>query len=254
MPTYTYLSMSPEALILSMLPPQEFGAYMAVGTAKRARGHAQYFSVKVPPEVSYFRMAEAAKRCVPHPNGEPKHSVYVSVYRVLEHLPMSAIGNLHLVTQDGRVLEVAPTSTLPAFNKRLYLYQEIAPLQPRVASSMNPREFGNFLTSGASPISVPKIFFAELRLGDLAENPEHGSIRDLPYTTVEHLRDCLVSLKNGTEKTTKTVARNPPDEFPFRTVESGFYLGDAKELRFYPLPSERDLQTRHNDWWRSASM
>lgn len=253
MSTYTYLSMSPEALIVSMLPPQEFGAYMAVGTKKRSRGHAQYFTVKRTPELDHFRMSEAVERCVPHPDGSPKHSVYVSVYRVLENLPMSSIGNLHLVTADGRVLEI-PAATLPEFPKRLYLYQEIAPVQPRVASALNPKEFCTLLTDPAGRITVPRIFFAELRLGDLADDPEHGSIRDLPYSTVEHLRDCLVELRRGSGKNTKTVARTAPDEFPFRTVESGFYLGDHRELRFYPLPSEHELQTKYYEWWRSASM
>ena len=31
MRTYVYLSMTPESLVASQLPPEEFGAYMAVG-------------------------------------------------------------------------------------------------------------------------------------------------------------------------------------------------------------------------------
>ena len=38
MEIYLYLSIVPEALIASMLPPEEFGKYYAVGNKKRTRG------------------------------------------------------------------------------------------------------------------------------------------------------------------------------------------------------------------------
>lgn len=43
MKRYLYLSLLPEALIASMLPPEEFGNYLAVGTKKRTRGQAIFF-------------------------------------------------------------------------------------------------------------------------------------------------------------------------------------------------------------------
>ena len=51
----------------------------------------------------FFRIDEGMKRCVPHANGDPKRSLYVSVYRVVEHLQVSALGPLYLATSDGRV-------------------------------------------------------------------------------------------------------------------------------------------------------
>ena len=60
-------------------------------------------------------MSEIDSRCVPHANGEPKHSVYLSVYRVLEHVPLSALGSLYLATRDGRVMEIPPSKELPRF-------------------------------------------------------------------------------------------------------------------------------------------
>ena len=46
METYLYLSIMPESLIVSMLPPSEFGTYLAVGTKKSAHGQAIFFSLK----------------------------------------------------------------------------------------------------------------------------------------------------------------------------------------------------------------
>ncbi len=254
MAVYLYLNMLPEALIASMLPPQEYGVYLAVGTEKRARGQAKYFAVDRGLSGGYFPMSEIENRCVPYANGEPKHSVYLSIYRVLEHLPVSAIGNLFLATRDGRVLEIERRSAVPDFAQTYHFYQELSPVHPRVVSSLDPGEFAAFMTDPKNSIHVPKIVFADLRLGELADDPQKGSVRDLPYSRIEHLRDCLIQLRKAPGKNTKTVDRVAPEEFPYRTVQNGFFIGDGKTLAYYPMPSEKDLQTRYYEWWRSASM
>ena len=144
MAVHLYLSMIPEALIASMLPPLDFGVYYAVGTEKKSRGQAQFFSVDRNFPSDYFPMSEIDTRCVPRADGQPKHSVYLSVYRVLEHVPIKAIGNLYLATRDGRVLEIAPSKTLPSFSKENRMYQEICPVTPRVVSSLNPQRVRRF--------------------------------------------------------------------------------------------------------------
>ena len=127
MAVYLYLSLIPEALVASMLSPMDFGAYFAVGTEKKARGQAMFFSVDRGFSSDYFPLSEIDSRCVPHAKGEPKRSVYLSVYRVLEHVPLSAIGGLYLTTRDGRVLEIAPTRSLPTYPRAYRMYQEICP-------------------------------------------------------------------------------------------------------------------------------
>ncbi len=254
MAVHLYLSMIPEALIASMLPPLDFGVYYAVGTEKKSRGQAQFFSVDRNFPSDYFPMSEIDTRCVPRADGQPKHSVYLSVYRVLEHVPIKAIGNLYLATRDGRVLEIAPSKTLPSFSKENRMYQEICPVTPRVVSSLNPQEFADFMTDSKRSIHVPIIVFAELGLGELAKDPENGSTKNLPYSSIEHLRGCVKELGNQPHKSTKTVDRIPPVDFPYRTVQNGFYLGNGKELVYYPMPSEQELQTTHYIWWRLASL
>ena len=45
MAKHLYLSMIPEALIASMLTPEEFGVYYAVGSEKKSRGQAIFFEI-----------------------------------------------------------------------------------------------------------------------------------------------------------------------------------------------------------------
>ena len=248
-----YLSLIPEALIASMLAPEEFGAYLAVGTRKRTLGQAMFFTVEGLKSSPAFDLEEARRRCVPHPGGEPKHSVYLAVYRVLEQIPPETLTRLYLVTPDGKVLALQP-SALPSFQRQYHLYQEICPVHPRIVSGLDPEAFTRHVTSPRSPIHLPRLCFVDLRLGELAGNPEKGSIRDLPYHAIEHLRDCLIQLKSNPEKSTKMVDRIHPQSFPYRAVETGVYLGGDKKLAFFPFPSIADLQSKYYDWWRSASI
>jgi hypothetical protein len=253
MSIFFYLSLVPEALIASMLPPKEFGNYLAVGTKKRTRGQAIFFLLKDLPRDS-FGIEDIEKKCVPHPDGEPKHSLYLSIYRVLEQTPLHALGNLYLVTPDGRVLELESKEQLPQFAQTFNMYQEICPVHPRIVSSLNPKEFCVYITDPQNPIHVPSICFVDLRLGELAVDPENGAIKDLPYRAIEHLRDCLIQLKENPGKHTKTVDRIHPQSFPFRTILNGLFVGGGEEMLYYPFPSEKELESRYYEWWRSASI
>ncbi len=253
MSIYYYLSLIPEALIASMLPPKEFGTYLAVGNQKRTRGHAMFFSLENVRKLP-FDLSEAERRCVPHPNGEPKHSVYLGIYRMFEQTPFECIGNFYLVTPDGKVLEIGPGREGPRHEEKYHLYQEICPVHPRVVSSLAPGEFARYITSPETRTHVPRIVFVDLRLGELADDPIGGSTRDLPYYAIEHLRDCILQIKNNPDKHTKIVDRTQAQIFPYRTVDTGFYVGNGSSLLFYPFPSEEELQDRYYDWWRSASI
>ena len=138
MDIHLYLSMIPEALIASMLTPEEFGVYYAVGTAKKSRVQAVFFEVDPNFRHDYFRIEEGIRRCVPHEDGSPKASIYISVYRVLEHVLLDVIKKLYLVTQDGRVLGLESSAELPAETEGLHLYQEIIPVHPLVVSTLGP--------------------------------------------------------------------------------------------------------------------
>jgi hypothetical protein len=249
---HLYLSLIPEALIASMLTPEEFGVYYAVGTAKKARGQAIFFEVDPDFRHDYFRIEEGIRRCVPHEDGSPKASIYISVYRVLEHVPLGALQRLYLVTADGRVLALDAGDQLPGIGGGLHLYQEIAPVHPRVVSSLAPRAFYELIVKNPNIlIRLPAICFVELRLGELAENPEHGTLGDLPYSRVEHLRQCLTALATKTVDA-KMVNRTEPATFSYRTIKSGIFVGNEEDLLFFPFPSPEKLRADRYRWWRSA--
>ena len=254
MDVHLYLSMMPEALIASMLTPEEFGVYYAVGTAKKSRGQAIFFEIDPDFRHNYFRIEEGIRRCVPHEDGSLKRSIYISVYRALEHISLDAIRRLYLVTQDGRVLGLESSQDLPENMVGLHLYQEITPVHPLVVSSLGPREFYDLIVKNpTSLLSLPAICFAELRLGELAEDPERGAVRDLPYSNIGHLRQCLMDLRTKTVHS-KMVNRIQAASFPSRRIKSGIFVGNEEGLLYFPLPSQEELRAKHYRWWRSANI
>jgi len=254
MTVHLYLSLIPEALIASMLSPEEFGAYYAVGSEKRSRGQAIFFEIDPKFRSKEFRIEEGIQRCIPHEDGTPKRSIYISVYRVLENIPMNAIKKLYLTTQDGRTLELEPSKRLPLDDAGLHLYREISPVTPLVVSTDGPKAFYELIVKNpTSLIKLPSICFAELRLDGLAKDPKNAEIGDLPYANVEHLRSCLVDLHTK-QVMTKMVDRIPSGGIPYRTIKNGIFIGNQEKLIFFALPEEKKLVDKHYQWWRSATM
>lgn len=252
MKRYLYLSLLPEALIASMLPPEEFGKYLAVGTKKRTRGQAMFFEVNPDFKSEYLNLQDVEKLCKPHDDGTPKRSKYFSIYRVLEHIPLNMLKNLYLSTDDGRVLELKQSEYTPRNDTKLRLYQQLCPVNPRIASSLNPQEFIKFITNTSNPVSVPKIVFVQLGLNNLSTDPVNGSDENLPFPNIQHLRDCLTELKVSPDKPTKTVIRFMQGDLLYRTVKNGFYVGDQDNFIFYQFPSIEELENEYYSWWRSA--
>ncbi len=239
-----------EALVASHLEPEAFGHYMAVGTRKLSHGNVVFFEIDENLCNDYFRLSDIHQRCVPTPDGGPKRSKYISVYRVLEHLDLSVLGNLYLTTADGRVLTLESTPyDIHQEPKGINLYQELCPLPPQVVSALPPAAFCKFMTDPDNPISVPRIFYADL----LLDRDDLGFLAGyLPYSQPMHILECVKELESDTTKPTKTVCRTPQMNAFFRTIRRGFFVGDQAGLKFYRFPDLHELEVQHSRWWRSA--
>jgi len=253
MKTHLYLTLTPETLVASHLPPAEFGNYLAVGVHHNSGGQAQFFELDPDWRTDALPMNDIATRCVPHKDGSPRRSTYLAIYRVLEHVPLGAIGSLHLVTPGGHVLSTAASADVPPETEdRFHLYQEYCPVQPRAVSVLGPAKFCANITDPSQPVSVPRIVFAELKLGNLARNPDATGLGNLPYSNIDHLRDCLREFGAKPGKSTKVFMRNVTDNVLYRTIRNGYYVGDQKGMKHYPLPAVDVLEVQHQEWWRSA--
>ncbi len=251
MSKYVYLTCTPEALVASMLPPEGFGMYLSTGTKKRNKGQTIFFEVDLEMIEDKIDMDSLNRRCVAKEDGSPKSSVYLSVYRALETVPVAALKSLYLTTDHGTALELKKTPYDKSKETRnLHLYQELCPVTPMVASELPPSVFLKTLTDGSRPIVLPKLFFVELKLGELATNPLYGSAEQLPYSNIGHLRDCLEILKGEYEKHMKTVQRIYSGTLLYRTIETGFYVGSNDEMLYYPYPTMKELEDINYEFFR----
>jgi hypothetical protein len=253
--THLYFSLIPEALIASQLDPAEFGQYYATGYGYKSKGQALFFEVDPDFRHPFLEIDEALAKCRIHDDGTPKNSVYVATYRVLEHIPVSALGSLHVTTAYGATLELTRSAALPAVEPGLHLYKELAPVSSLVASSEDPRAFYESITVAPTKfVRFPGLFFVELELGPLALDPDAPAGRDLPYDNLHHLREALAEVTRP-GKVSKLVERVQSPEFAYRMVKvgSGFYYGNGADLACYPMPPHEELRERHPLWWRSAN-
>ena len=240
-----------EALVASHLGPEDFGLYMAVGTNKLASGRVTFFEIDGSQlDVEHFKLHDIEERCAPHADGRPKRSKYVSIYRVMEFIPLTAYEKLYLSTPDGRVLGLDPQDYTPELDEAgPSLYCELCPLFPLVVSGQTPRDFCKSITNPANPISAPRIFFADLRL----DRDDKGRLASyLPYADPAHIAACVRELHAGTKKS-KTVSRTPSIPGFFRVIRRGFFIGDPTGIKVYPFPSRDELEINHARWWYSAS-
>jgi len=249
MEKHYYLVATPESLIASHLNPFDFGNYLAVGTKKNLKSQSVFFEVD--PAKMDLPNDYINQKLVPYPDGEPKRSVYLSIYRVFEQTPLEALLNLYLVTDDGKVLEIEASDFTLKENKQIHLYQQYNPFTTRVASKLSPPEFIRFLTDSGKPVSVPKLFFVELQLNELASDPT-APLNNLPYRNPAHLRECLIKLHLSKERLTKTVLRERKSDLPYRTIKDGFFIGQQDKYLYYPFPSHEELESSYFSWWRSA--
>jgi hypothetical protein len=255
MANHLYLSLMPEALIASMLGPEDFGSYYSVGDAGTAQGQAAFFEIDPSFRDPAFPIDAALARCVPHTDGRPKHTVYIAAYRVLERIPLPAIGKLFLATRDGRTLALDRAAALPPDETGLHFYHELAPTRPQVVSTLGSRAFGELIVGEGGPFpALPAIAFAELRLGELGDDPENGAVGDLPYENIRHLRSVLAALKKKSVAT-KIFERSGSAVLSYRTIRNGFFVCKAKEApAYYDFPKAEGLRAAHRDWWRSANL
>ena len=250
MDNHFYVTAVPESLVASHLPPMEFGNYLATGTRKRTRGQAIFFEID-PDKVKNVPLEYVQRRLVPYADGEPKRSVYLSIYRVLENTSLEAFKELYLVTDDGKVLGIEQGNYKEKQDDEIHLYQQFNPITTRVASQLTPPEFVRFLSDPSKPVFAPRVFFVEMQLGKLAKDPQ-APLHNLPYPNPDHLRDCLQRLMNSPERLTKTVLRYFNGELSYRCVKDGFFIGDQINYKYYPMPSIEDLEDKYYSWWRSA--
>ena len=252
MAVHYYMTVFPmEALVASQLEPEHFASYMALGDKKAAAEQLMFIEVEGG-FGKFFDWDYAKEKCVPHSDGRVKNSLYLGVYRVLENVPLSALGSLYLVTKDGRSLKLDKKDyTKPADWKGYALFREYCPMSPLAVSSLDPQKYGEYMTDKSNKVHVPALFFADLKIGNIDDIENSGNVGQIYDKNLEHLRDCVHSLQAG-KKVTKIVDRENYNSSFYQIIDSGLYVASGDGIAMYAMPNRDELKNIDYDWGRSA--
>jgi hypothetical protein len=130
------------------LGPEQFAGYYTVGSSKHHEGKVIFAELDLAFRNSHFEIDHYLDLTVPHPDGSPKKTKFISSYAVLEHIDLKALKSLYLVTTSGKALQLKP-HPYKAINEPglVRIYQEICPLTSLVASTLDQRGFARYITT-----------------------------------------------------------------------------------------------------------
>jgi hypothetical protein len=247
-----------DALVASQLDPEHFAEHYTIGSAKHHEGKVIFAELDGAFRDPYFDIDHYLSLTVPHSDGSPKKTKYISSYAVLEHVKLSALKSLYLVTVNGKALELK-AKAYTAVNEPglLRIYQEIAPLSNLVASTLDQRDFGRYITTGSRSKGAPKVFFTQYDFNVeeflQAKKRPHIMHSPIPDTNLDRLLEYLKELKNQPDKKTKTLNLiSTLTKASYKLIRHGFWFAGPEEFVFYPMPSLAKLERDHYEWWRFA--
>jgi len=244
------------ALVASQLEPDKFGEHYTTGSAKHFSGKVIFAEIDINfrhPDIEIDRYLGLT---VPHPDGTPKRTKFISSYNVLEKVDLNSIQKLFLVTTNGKVLPIDPVP-YTAYNEPglIRIYQEICPLETLVASTKDQRDFGKFITTQTKSKGAPKICFTQIEFNidqflEMNKNKEIYNI-ELPDVNPYRFYDCITELKQIPEKLTKTISLGSLlRDISFKFLRHGFWFAEGDELKFFPMPSINELENKYFYWWK----
>jgi hypothetical protein len=245
------------ALISSQLDPEKFGEHFTSSSSKHFSGKVIFAEIDMNYRHPYFDIDKYLDLTVPHEDGSPKRTKFISVYRVLEHVDLDAIKKLYLVTTNGKALplEPAPYTQRVYDPKILRIYQEITPLENLIVSTFDQTEFGKFITTQTKSKGCPKICFTQIDFDienflESNKNKELFKI-DLPGVNPYRFYDCIMELKNKPEKYNKTINLGGIlREISYKFLKRGFWFAEGDKIKFFPMPNLNDLENKYFYWWK----
>lgn len=256
-PKHLYMIVFPiNALVASQLPPEKFGEHYTMLSAKHFSGKVIFAELDINFRNDYFEIDRYLSLTVPHDDGTPKRTKFISSYNVLENVDLQAIKELFLVTTNGKVLPISPAEYTAVNEPGLIrIYQEVCPLETLVASTKDQRDFGKFITTQTRSKGAPKICFTqiEFNLDEFFEKNKNKDIItvELPGVNAYRFYDCIMELKSNPNKLTKTISLGSLlRDISFKFLRHGFWFVKDEEMRFFPMPSISELENKYFYWWK----
>jgi hypothetical protein len=236
------------ALVASQLDPEQFAKHYTTGPTRHYQGKVVFAEIDVEFRNPFFEIDEAISDLVPHEDGRPKATKFISSYRVLEHMDLSSVKSLYLTSPEGQCLklESAPHKAKEG-EKSLRIYVEVNPLRMLVLSRYTFEDFGRFITDSHNPVGAPAFLYAELELNtgeflhEYEENP--FVLPPIPGLHPSILRDAIEELTTAHYKCNKGLSLDSNfDRISYKLVKNGFMFASREQAIFFPMPALSEIE------------
>ncbi len=256
-PKHLYMIVFPiNALVASQLEPDKFGEHYTIGSAKHFSGKVIFAEIDINYRNDYFDIESYLTRTLAHEDGGPKKTKFVGSYNVLENIHLSAIQKLYLCTTNGKVLPLEAKEFKPITKPNMIrLYQEVTPLDNFIACNLDHFEFGKYITTESVSKGAPKLCFTQIDFDieqflEIHKNKDVFNI-ELPNVNPYRFYDCIMELKENPEKKTKTISLGGIlGDISYKLLRHGFWFIGGDESKFFPMPSEAELEDKYYYWWK----
>jgi hypothetical protein len=254
---HLYMTLHPNAsLIASQYNPEQFGSHYMSGSTRHYNGKVIFAELDSKFRHSYFNIEKSLEKLVPHDDGTPKATKFISTYRVMEHVYFDAIQTLYLTTPSGVVLKLNSEPYDKSHGTDfLRIFAEINPIRMLVLTRMSFPEFGQYITKPDNPKGVPKIFYTQI---DLDIDAFMRDIEDNPFLSIpmpslhpSKLKKAVNEMRNIPDKKTKGLSlESNLNRKSYKYIRHGFMFASQGETKFFPMPSIEVIEDTNYKFWR----
>lgn len=245
------------SLVLSQLSPEDFGARYNYGSASYYSGKLIFAEIDINYRNDYFHIDSVLERLVPHEDGSPKATRYISSYRVLEHVSIDAIQSLYLANADGTCFKLEAGEYKPDPEEQdLKVFAEITPLTMLTLSKRNLCDFGKWFTrEPENQLHVPRLLYMQINMDmDLfLREFEVNPFAPPPLEGVHpaKVRDAILELRRRKEKDLKALTLDTAfTKESYRKIRHGIMVMDSEQEKFFPMPSMAEIQEKNFRFYR----
>ena len=256
--SHMYMVLYPtEALIRSQLPPKDFVVRYSYGSTSHYEGKLIFAELDINYRHPYFQIDRAMKGLIPHRDGRPKATQYVSSYRILEHVSIDAIQSLFLGNADGTFLELKEgTYVLSDKFKGFNVVAEVSPLHMISLSRLDMHDYGKYYTGGHPLLSVPRLFYMlmDFDLDTFMDRFSQNPFVPSPIVGIHpaKLRDAILDMKSKPHSLSKGLSmQNVLSRQSYRSIYLGLMFMDTENEKFFPMPPLEQIEEENYPFFKS---
>ena len=244
-------------LIASGLTPDELGQHYLTGSSQHYNGRLIFAELDIEFRNDYFDIDWALEQIVPHSDGRPKATKFISAYRVLEHIDFNAIKKLYLANSTGAVMPLESGEYNHKVNPSSFkIFAGITPTKVLAMSTQSFIEYGAELTKKGNRKGAPKCFYTQIEFNAIEfQNEFHKQPlipSPVPGVHPAILEKAIDEIGNNPNKISKGLKLHSSfHDFPLRLIRHGFMFSSEGEYKYFRMPSNSEIEDKFYHFYKS---